>query len=276
MISLVIAETQRLWFRRITWLYPLIQLLLILGGVVIAYFVIRDDFPPFSFANEALDFDGTVALYAPISGLLPVMGFVIGASYIGADMKTGMVEQILTWEPRRYNFIGARLIGALTTLTVIGAAVSLAFLVMIYVLSSAAGTTDGTTGSLMRTLIFSGLRLGLATGIFAMIGVAITALLKSSVGSIVGFLVYAFIGESLISVFLPKVGVWLPVSNAAAFGSGANVSYVEGDVFAAEGPDALDTIVHHGYLAAGLVTAAFMILSVVLGVAAFAKRDIDD
>jgi len=150
------------------------------------------------------------------------------------------------------------------------------FLAMMYVLGSVAGTTEGTSGSLMRTLVFSGLRLGLGTGIFAMIGVAITALLKSSVASIVGFLVYAFIGESLISVFLPKVGVWLPVSNAAAFGSGANVSRIEGDVFSAEGADAIEEIVHHGYLAAGLVTAAFMVLTVALGVVAFAQRDIDD
>ncbi len=276
MISLIIAETQRLWFRRITWLYPLIQLVLILGGVVIAFFVIRNDVPQFSFADEALGFDGTVALYDPIAGLLPVMGFVIGASYIGADMKTGMLEQILTWEPRRLNVIAARLVGALSTLAVVGAAVALAFLAMIFMLGATAGTTEGTTAGLMRTLVFSGCRLGLATGIFAMIGVAMTTLLKSSVGSIVGFLVYAFIGESLLAVFLPVVGVWLPVNNAAAFGSGANVTRIDGDVFSSQGPDGFDEIVHHGYLAAGLVTVAFMVVAVVLGVAAFARRDIDE
>lgn len=170
--------------------------------------------------------------------------------------------------------IGARLVGALVTLTVVGAVVALAFVVMMYILGSTAGSTEGTTAALMQTLMFSGCRLGLATGIFAMVGVTITTLLKSSVGSIVGFLIYTFIGESLVSVFFPRIGVWLPVNNAAAFGSGANVSYLEGDVFGDHGADALAGIAQHGYVVAGLVTTMFMLVA--FGVAAFARRDVDD
>lgn len=100
MIPLLRSETKRLFARRMTLLFPGVLMLLILGGTVIAYFVISndDDNSP-DFVNdiagglEATDMLGLIAF------LIPVMAFVIGASSIGADLKTGMVEQILTWEP---------------------------------------------------------------------------------------------------------------------------------------------------------------------------------
>ncbi|MEZ5230291.1 MAG: hypothetical protein R2710_27585 [Acidimicrobiales bacterium] len=83
-----------------------------------------------------------------------------------------------------------------------------------------------------------------------MIGIGITLFVWNSVGSIVGFLIYWFILESfLISTFLPKVAVWLPITNASSLPGGADVERIEGSVFSGD----FEIVSHHGYRTAGVV-----------------------
>ncbi|MEZ5343674.1 MAG: hypothetical protein R2706_20245 [Acidimicrobiales bacterium] len=51
--------------------------------------------------------------------------------------------------------------------------------------------------------------------------------------------------------FLPKVAVWLPITNATSFGSGQDVESIDGNVFGEE----FELLRHHGYLTAGLYLA---------------------
>lgn len=274
-MNLFVAELQRLWARRITRYFPAILGLLIIIGVVIAYFVSRSqdfdiDFVEDLAGSEGPSGEGT-SILGPLSGFIPVLGFVIGASFFGADLKAGMIEQLLTWEPRRLRFLLTRMAAGAASLFVIVLALTAFFVAMMYLLSTLAGSTEGATSDLWLDIGAAMLRAGVSGAIFFIMGLAVTALVNSSVGSIVGFVIYWFVIESfLVSAFLPQVSVWLPVTNASAFANGVDVDTVS-DFFS--GDPKFST--HHGYITAGLLLLAWGLAFLVASAATFNHRDVD-
>ena len=272
MISLLRSETKRLLARRMTLLFPGVLMLLIVGGAVIAYFVISndDDNSP-DFVNDIAGGPEATDMLGLIAFLIPVMAFVIGASSIGADLKTGMVEQILTWEPRRLRFFSARCFAGFVGVAVAAILVSIVFVAVMFGLAAATGTTGGTTSEFWSNVLVAVGRTGLAAGLFAIFGLGVTLLVNSSVGAIVGFVIYFFIVENfLLSAFLPKVAAWLPITNTSAFAAGVDVEQVEGSVFT----ENVETVVSHGYVTAGFILAGWSLLAAVLALIVFRRRDV--
>jgi len=273
MINLLAAESQRLWARRMTRFFPAILALLMVAGVVIAYLVINgDDSNSPDFVNDIAGGLEASSLFGPITTLLPVMAFVIGASSIGADSKTGMLEQLLTWEPRRLRLLGARLLAVASGVGLLVMALGLVLVGLLYALAASTGTVDGTTGELWANVAVALLRLGVASALFAAFGVGITLLVDNSVGSIVGFVIYWFIVENfLVALFLPKVHVYLPVNNADSFASGTDIERIDGSVFTETGPD---FVTEHSYIVAGVILAGWVALAVVASGLVFNRRDV--
>lgn len=272
MIPLLRSEIKRLLARRMTLAFPGALMLLIIGGIVIAYFVIaNDDGNSPDFVNDMAGGIQAEGILDIIAFLIPVMAFVIGASSIGADLKTGMVEQILTWEPRRLRFLAARCVAGFVGVAVAAVAVSIVLVAALFVLAALTGTTGGTTGEFWGNVAVAVARTGVAGGLFAVFGIGISLLVNSSVGAIVGFVIYFFIVENfLLSAFLPKVAAYLPITNTSAFAAGRDVERIEGSAFDID----VELVVSHSYLTAGLILAAWTALAVVLAGVAFQRRDV--
>ena len=270
MINLLLAESKRFWARRITRFFPLIVALLMAAGVAIAFLVIGSDEGPDFVEDLAAGVDAT-GILGPVANLLPIMAFVLGASFIGADLKAGMIEQILTWEPRRLRIVLARSVASFLGCAVLAMALAALLVGLLFVLAASTGGVDGTSGEFWTNVAFAIVRTGVSVGLFSLIGLGLTLLVNSSIGSIVSFLIYWFIGESfLLSVFLPKISAWAPITNAASFASGADVERISGSAFSGD----FDIITDHGYVTAGIVLGAWTLLSLALGSAVFQRRDI--
>lgn len=273
MIRLTIAEFKRLIARRMTLLFPAVLALLFVGGITIAYFVISndDDNSP-DFVIDMAGGSDASGILDIIAFLIPVMAFVIGASSIGADVKTGMLEQLLTWEPRRLRLLVARSIAGFTGVGIAAVILSIIFVALLFGLAAATGTTGGTDSDFWGRVLVAVLRSGLAAGLFAIFGIGVTLLVNSSVGSIVGFMIYFFIIENfLLGAFLPKVAAYLPITNTSAFAAGVDVERVEGSVFSED----FETVVSHDYVTAGIILAAWTIGAAVLAGLVFTRRDVD-
>ena len=271
MIRLTVTEFKRLMSRRMTLAFPAGLALLMIGGIVIAYFVIVND--EGNEPNLVDDVAGGVGLdsyFTPIAILLPLMAFVIGASYFGADVKTGVIEQILTWEPRRMRLLAARVMSGLVGVAAVVALLVLFYVVLTFVLAGLVGTVDGTTGEFWGNLAKAVLRISAAGALFCAFGIGVTVITNHSLASIVGFVIYWFIIDNLIAVFLPRVSVLTPITNATAFADGSDVERLEGSVFSGD----VDTIVSHGWVTAGIILAAWSLLMVVVGAVLFNRRDI--
>lgn len=272
MARLLLAEWKRFWVRRITRFFPAIVAVLMVGGIVIAFYVINgDDANTPDFLNDvAGGVEGRDAL-GPVASLLPVMAFVIGASFIGADLRTGMLGQILTWEPRRPRLLFARMLTAGLGVALLAMVLAAFLIALLYGLMGLVGTVDGTTSELWGNLFVAILRTGATAALFCAFGIAITLIVDSSVGSIVGFLIYWFIIENfLVSAFLPKVAVYLPITNGSSFSSGADVERIEGSVFSD-----FEIVEQHSYLIAGLILALWIGVAVAAAAVTFVRRDME-
>ncbi|MCO1599653.1 ABC transporter permease subunit [Micromonospora sp. RHAY321] len=109
---------------------------------------IAADFLPgvFSFAQQA-----EPLLYFLIAFLV-LFGFLVGASYIGADLNSGGVVNLLLWRPRRMTVLGAKLGTLLGTVLALAVAASLVYLATFWVIGQTAGLAGRLSGDFWRSL----------------------------------------------------------------------------------------------------------------------------
>ncbi|KAB1939286.1 ABC transporter permease subunit [Micromonospora sp. ALFpr18c] len=87
----------------------------------------------FSFAEQARPL-----LYFLIAFLV-LFGFLIGASYIGADLNSGGVVNLLLWRPRRLTVLGTKLATLLGAVLVVSLLASVFYLATFWVIGQTAG-----------------------------------------------------------------------------------------------------------------------------------------
>jgi ABC-2 type transport system permease protein len=117
------------------------------------------DYPPdwymqstFAFKN---DFGVLLTTFAAIFGLL---GFIVGASYVGAEWSSGGMMNLLLWRPRRLQVLGTKLgvlLGVAAALSVVTAALwTLTFIGV----AKLRGTTEGMTSGAWQSVALTEVR----------------------------------------------------------------------------------------------------------------------
>jgi hypothetical protein len=155
---------------------------------------------------------------------------------------------------------------------VLAIALAVFLILLLAALAASTGSMDGASAELWGNAALVVLRAGVASGMIAAFGLAVTLLINSSVGSIVGFVIYWFIIENvLLRTFLPRVGAYLPVVNATAFVNGTPVERISGSVFSGD----VDMVHDHSSTIAGLVVLVWVAFALATAIAFFQRRDID-
>lgn len=195
-------------------------------------------------APRAADFlrDTTFRFASQIPGrvvgfsvVLALLGFVIGASSVGAEWSAGTLPGLLMWEPRRIRVLVSKALALVAVLGGIGALVMAADIYGHYGVALARGDTTGVTHGLMLSTAYSGLRgVGLAVAA-GLVGFAVAGTLRHTSAALgLGF--GYFVGAELALRILWKgsapwlvttnVGAWLvnglrvPVATSCASGPG--------------------------------------------------------
>jgi ABC-2 type transport system permease protein len=165
--------------------------------------------PTFDFRN---DFEPTITIFA---GILALLGFVVGASYVGAEWHSGGMMNLLLWRPRRLTVLLTKLgtlLGALLAMFVgLGAAWTAAF----WGTATFRGSTDRMTSGVWQSFALTGVRgLGLVLAA-AVIGFGLASLGRHTalaLGAAVGVGVVGQIGVGialeLIDVKFVERWVW--------------------------------------------------------------------
>lgn len=273
MIHLLFSDTTRYWSRRMSLLFPAALVALMVIGIGLAFYVFdgQDGANP-SFVSSMAGGESARSILEVPSLILMIMAFVIGSSFVGAEIKTGTLEHVLTWEPRRERVVASRCVAAAVHVGVTTIILAALYVAMLFGLALAFGTAGGTTSTLWVNIAIAVLRAGLACGIFAIFGIGMTLVAHSSMGAIVAFLIYAFVLEDLILLLLPWIGVWLPLRNASAFGAGADVVVISGNLFSGN-PDDMNFDAHHGWVVAGGLLLGWTVASATAGMLMFRRRD---
>jgi ABC-2 type transport system permease protein len=208
---------------------------------------------------------GLPAGFGSAAALLTLVGFVLGATLIGADYASRALTTLFTWEPRRLRVLAAR---AAACAVVAACATLVALTLLCVVLLPAAlahGSGAAPTGSWYVSIIGLALRCALLAGAAAAIGVSCAAIGRSTPAALAIIAVYWIAVErSALGIgtwlsrwlFLALARSWV----AADFSQGATSSGRQGA----------------GH---GLVTSGLLLLAVVLSLHALAtwmlsRRDI--
>ncbi|MFE9691412.1 ABC transporter permease subunit [Micromonospora sp. NPDC005806] len=173
----------------------------------------------FVFANEAQPL-----LYFLIAFLV-LFGFLVGASYIGADLNSGGVVNLLLWRPSRWAVLGAKLGTLLGALLALSAVASAAYVGSFLLIAQVAGHPGRLTGEFWGTLGATYGR-GLGLVLFAgALGFAIATLgrhTSAALGTVAAYLVVWELGARLVFDILnaARPELWMLSSYLVAWVSG--------------------------------------------------------
>ncbi|WP_433390935.1 ABC transporter permease subunit [Micromonospora sp. KLBMP9576] len=156
----------------------------------------------FVFAEEA------EALLYFLVAFLALFGFLVGASYIGADLNSGGVVNLLLWRPRRMTVLGTKLgtlLGGTALLSVLASAAYLGTFWLIAQVAGRPGPLDGEFWGLLGAAWGRGLLLVL---LLTTVGFAVATLgrhTSAALGAVAGYLVVWELGARLVLEMLDVV-----------------------------------------------------------------------
>jgi ABC-2 type transport system permease protein len=186
---------------------------------------------------------------------LMMLGWLIGASSMGAEWHNRTITSLLTWEPRRVRALVAKMAAAAMIVWVWVALLQVAFLVAMYPTAALRGTLEGVDQSWWAEVGGLLVRGGLLAAVAAVLGLSIATVGRNTAAALgVGF-VYLAVVENLIRAFKPEWRDWLIGENIDAFIQGAGgVSPLE-----------------HSWVAAGVLVLAYT-AAIFCGALVFFKR----
>lgn len=155
----------------------------------------------FTFADQARPLLYLLVLF------LVLFGFLVGASYIGADLSTGGVVNLLIWRPRRLAVLGAKLGTLLGSLTLLSVLASAAYLGVFWLIGQTAGLPGETGGGFWSALGLVWLRGLVLVLLAAAAGFALATLGRRTAAALGAVTAYAVVWELGLRVVVEVVSL---------------------------------------------------------------------
>jgi ABC-type transport system involved in multi-copper enzyme maturation permease subunit len=207
MIDLVASEFRRFRSRRV---------LVLLTGLSLAAIVVTGVIVSSSLHNGFV-LDGLPEVLMGTSVILISIGWILGASAIGADWHTGHMTTILTWEPRRGRVIGAKALASLVSVLVLTLTLQVLLGAALSIGAELRGSTAGADAAWLAETAGVAFRVSLLSSVFAGFGFALASIGRNTAVALgVGF-GYLVIVENLVRGLRPRWIPWLLTENSALF-----------------------------------------------------------
>lgn len=247
MSALVAAEVRKLTSVRTTWVLTLVGMALVALSAGV-----------FVFAEGLMGaFTGTDAEMGAVMdqiGGQSVIVVVVAILIMTTEFRHGTIGRTLQLVPSRTRVLVSKLVAGVLYAVVFFV---LGLVVVAIVLGIALAVKDVSIefGSEVWTSVWQG---PAGLGLSAALGVAIGSLLRSQVVAITVTLVWLFVAESLVNVWLPEIARWLPfqVLNAVFLSPEALAQMPEGQLLPLEPLTALAVFL--GYVAVATVAAGIL------------------
>jgi len=203
MIALLASEFRRFRSRRLIRVLTLLELVGIVVAGVIVYVTQHYDLSTFPNVLKGTSF------------ILLSVGWLLGASAIGADWHTGHITTILSWEPRRGRLIWAKVAAVLVQVFLISLVLQAVLGLVLVMVAAAEGSTAGADAGWLTDSLEVALRVGLLSSLFAAIGFGLASAGRNTAVALgVGF-GYLVVVENLVRGLRPEWIKWLLTENTA-------------------------------------------------------------
>ena len=205
MSGLLASEFRRFRSRRLVKALVALELLAIVAtGVIVVL-------------TQEYDLVGLPDVLMGTSLVLVSVGWIMGASSIGADWHAGHVTTILTWEPRRGRVMLAKIVASLASVFVVSLVIQALLGAALAAAAAGAGSTAGADAAWLAETAGVALRVALLSTIFAGFGFGLASAGRNTAVALgVGF-GYLVIVENLVRGLRPQWTPWLLTENAGLF-----------------------------------------------------------
>jgi hypothetical protein len=193
------------------------------------------------------------------SALVIVLGFMVGASFIGADWQAGVIPTTLTWESRRTRVYVAKLAAVVVSVFAVVLVWHALFDGALTGLSALEGTIGEADSQWLRTVTGLDLRVSAVAAGAALLGYAAGHIGRSTAGALGLGLGYVFAVENLLGSNFKPLRPWMMFWDSTVFVKGQ---------FEAGGD-----VPGRTTLAAGVVLLAYAIGITLIALWAFQTRD---
>lgn len=144
------------------------------------------------------------------AAIMAMIGFLIGATFVGAEWSSGSMMNLLTWKPKRMSVLGTKLGVLLGGMSVVGAVTFGLWTGALWLTGHYRGETEGMTTGTWQSFGLSGLR-GIAMILaFTALGFAIASIGRHTalaMGVAIGVIIVGQIGLT-IALQLARVSFW--------------------------------------------------------------------
>lgn len=251
MKRLLIVEIKRMLARRLLRVFAIFA---VLGAVLVGVLVYVNADPATPFRITELSW------IIPVTNVqLSIFMFLLGASFVGAEWRSGSITTSLTWEPRRVPVFFAKALACLLVVSATILAVSLLVGLALLPLMLFKGSTAGLDGAWTIELTGGILRsVGLAA-LAAALGFSIASIGRNTAAALGTGFIYLAVIEGLLRSWRPGWAKWLLGDNAGIFldGTGGGALYSGRSV-----------------LEAGLIMLCYLFVLLLAAVILFKKRDV--
>jgi len=210
------------------------------------------------------------------SYLLAFAGFLIGASFLGAEFSSGAISNWLTFEPRRLRVYGSKLLALAVGMIPLAVVVLALVLGGTFLIIDHLGTTAGTTGKAWGDLTETAGRAVLLAAAAAALGGVVGSLLRHTAAAIGVAMGYVVLVEAVFGGFLTTAQPWLIRINFDAWVKHGTTYFVDKCQTSVDGGYFCETVektvsFEHGAWYLAVIT----VLLIAAGAGAFYRRDVN-
>ncbi|MGI8665589.1 MAG: hypothetical protein ACR2N4_06110 [Jatrophihabitans sp.] len=237
------------------------------------------DFPPDQFLRSRPFEPRQVSDYALAIGVaVALIGFAVGATFIGAEWSTKNLVSWLFWEPRRLRLMAAKLLALLSVALAVAVLAQLAWFAAAHLLLHYRGLPVSSLGAqskhFWQHVRDSQLRAVLLVLPTSLLGFGMANLIRNTAAAFgVGFVYFAVV-ESLIRTINPDWQPYLLTTNVGAWVSNGGLTVFGKAVFDQRQGYVTARPIHVSNLHGGIALLIYSGVVLLVSVIVFRRRDI--
>ncbi|MER7439368.1 ABC transporter permease subunit [Micromonospora avicenniae] len=146
----------------------------------------------------------------PFAAILALVGFVIGASFVGAEWSSGGMMNLLLWRPKRLTVLATKLAALLTGMLAVALPAAVAWFAGFWLVATFRGSTEKVTSGVWQSAGLTGLRALLLVLVVSTLGFALASLGRHTAMALGGVVAVAVVGQFGLGILLDMAGVRFP------------------------------------------------------------------
>lgn len=221
MTVLLAVEFRRMWSRHLVRIVVGLALL----GIATAGVIVAAVSSPEVGADPRFPLTMLPDVLKGTSIPLILAGWLLGASFIGAEWRAGTITTLLTWEPRRARVIVAKVLACAVSVFALGIALQAVLGGVLGLDAVFRGTTEGVDTSWLRETGGVAVRAATLASVASVIGFAVASIGRNTAAALGAGFAYVAVIENLVRGLRPEWQRWLFTDNAAVIITGGNVGF---------------------------------------------------